>query len=172
VIESYVGQVELEQNLVTLLITAPATWVPTNADATPIGRIFSPTGPLALQPTVAFRQTGSITNATNASPIVITSAGHGLLTGQRVTITGVGGNTAANGTFTITKVDDNSFSLNGSTGNGAYTSGGTWNTTGLYKATVAATAANGFAAGLLYRMIFNFAVSSTSFARIQNFLVR
>ncbi len=66
---------------------------------------------------------------TNASPIVISSANHGLATGQVVTITGVLGNTAANGTWTITVVDQNHFSLNGSTGNGAYTSGGSWTPT-------------------------------------------
>ena len=68
----------------------------------------------------------SITGATNASPIVITSTGHLLNTGDTISISGVVGNTAANGIFTITKVDANSFSLNGSTGNGAYSSGGTW----------------------------------------------
>ncbi len=69
---------------------------------------------------------GSIANATNASPIQITSSNHGLSTGERVTISGVVGNTAANGTFNVTVVDANNFNLDGSTGNGAYVSGGTW----------------------------------------------
>jgi len=68
----------------------------------------------------------AVTGATNASPIVVTSTGHALNTGDAVSISGVAGNTAANGTFTVTKVDANTFSLNGSTGNAAYTSGGTW----------------------------------------------
>jgi hypothetical protein len=67
----------------------------------------------------------AITGATNASPIVITISSHGYTTGQKVAIQGVGGNTAANGVWTITVVDSNTFSLDGSTGNGAYTSGGT-----------------------------------------------
>jgi hypothetical protein len=67
-----------------------------------------------------------ITGATKASPIVITSVAHGLVTGNTVNVSGVGGNTAANGTFTITAVDANSFSLNGTTGNAAYTLGGSW----------------------------------------------
>lgn len=66
-----------------------------------------------------------VTGATNATPIVITATAHGLATGDEVFIAAVGGNTAANGKFTITKVDANSFSLNGSSGNAAYTSGGT-----------------------------------------------
>lgn len=81
----------------------------------------------------------SVTGASNASPIVITAASHGLQTGMRVTISGVGGNTAANGTFTITKVSSNTFSLDGSTGNGAYTAGGTVKRTGLYTATITAS---------------------------------
>ena len=68
----------------------------------------------------------AITGASNASPIVISSTAHGLSTGDAISVSGVAGNTAANGVFTVTKVDDNSFSLNDTTGNAAYTSGGTW----------------------------------------------
>ena len=73
-----------------------------------------------------FQAAKSITNATNASPIVITtSAVHGYTTGDVVTIRGVGGNTAANVTSNaITVLTTTTFSLDGSTGNGAYTSGG------------------------------------------------
>ncbi len=67
----------------------------------------------------------AISAATNASPIVITSATHGYTTGDVVTIAGVAGNTAANGTWTIIVLTSTTFSLTGSTGNGAYTSGGT-----------------------------------------------
>lgn len=67
----------------------------------------------------------TITAASNASPIVLTSTAHGLVTGDAVTVASVGGNTAANGNFVVTKVTDDTFSLDGSVGNGAYTSGGT-----------------------------------------------
>lgn len=67
----------------------------------------------------------AITGATNATPIVITVVGHGYATGNSVRITGVLGNTAANGTWTITSTGTDTFSLNTSVGNGAYTSGGT-----------------------------------------------
>lgn len=67
----------------------------------------------------------TITGATNASPIQITIANHGLGTGETVVVASVGGNTAANGTWVITVTGNNTFTLNGSTGNGAYTSGGT-----------------------------------------------
>ena len=69
--------------------------------------------------------TVSVTGATNATPVVITATAHGRSTGDSVYISGVLGNTAANGTWIITKVDANSFSLNSSVGNGAYSSGGT-----------------------------------------------
>lgn len=68
---------------------------------------------------------GTITGGTNAGPIVITSTAHGLETGDIVQISGVVGLTAANGRYTITKVDANSYSLNNSKGNAAYSSGGT-----------------------------------------------
>jgi hypothetical protein len=66
-----------------------------------------------------------VRGATFESPIEITVSGvSGLTTGDQVTISGVSGNTAANGTWSITVVDTNSFTLDSSTGNGFYTSGG------------------------------------------------
>lgn len=68
----------------------------------------------------------TVSGATNASPIVITATGHGRATGDKVTISGVLGNTAANVTLAvIVVINANSFSLTGVAGNGAYTSGGT-----------------------------------------------
>lgn len=70
----------------------------------------------------------SITNATNATPIVCTTpgAGHGLKTGDNISVISVGGNTAANGFWSVTVTDANHFSLDGSVGSGAYTSGGSF----------------------------------------------
>lgn len=73
----------------------------------------------------------AITNATNATPIVLTfdRAVPGLATGQTISVFSVKGNTAANSTaanqrWTITKISTTQCSLNGSVGNGAWTSGG------------------------------------------------
>lgn len=65
-----------------------------------------------------------LTGASNATPIVITYTSHQMLTLDIVCVSGVLGNTAANGHWVITKINNNTFSLNGSVGNGAYTSGG------------------------------------------------
>lgn len=62
-----------------------------------------------------------ITGATNASPISITCTGHGISTGESVVISGVQGNTAANGTWTATVVNADTLTLNSSVGNGSYT---------------------------------------------------
>lgn len=80
----------------------------------------------------------AITAATNASPIVVTTAtAHGVTVGQTThgVIAGVNGNTAANGTFVCTAVTDTTLSLASMAlpattpvavgGTGAYTSGGT-----------------------------------------------
>lgn len=68
----------------------------------------------------------AITGATNVNPIVITSNGHGLVNGNQVQISGVLGNTAANGLKTVTVVNANSFSI-ATAGNGAYTAAtGVW----------------------------------------------
>ncbi len=81
-----------------------------------------------------------ITNATNASPIQITTtSAHGLVTGNAAEITGVVGNTAANSAFIITVIDSLNFTLQGSTGNGAYVSGGTITKTNVAFITGAGT---------------------------------
>lgn len=64
-----------------------------------------------------------ISGATNASPIVVNVVGHGLSTGNQVVVDEVAGNWAAVGTWTITVVDSDHFSLNSSIGNAAYLSG-------------------------------------------------
>jgi len=66
----------------------------------------------------------NISAATNTSPITATCVSHGFETGNQVEIMRVAGNTAANGIWTITKLGQDTFSLNGTTGNGAYTSNG------------------------------------------------
>lgn len=71
-------------------------------------------------------RTATVVDASNTSPIVIeTSAPHPYIDGDTVNITGVVGNTSANvGQRPIDIVDATHFSLRGTTGNGAYVSGG------------------------------------------------
>ena len=70
----------------------------------------------------------SNTSGNSISPITITtSVTNNLTTGQTVTISGVTGNTAANGTWTITVLNGTQFTIN-ATGNGTYGGGGTVST--------------------------------------------
>jgi hypothetical protein len=85
------------------------------------------------------------TSISDTAPIVVTTASpNGLATGAEVLIVGVTGNTAANGTFTITVTDANTFSLNGSTGNGAWNGDGyvTGDLSGAIQTIVVAALAN------------------------------
>lgn len=71
----------------------------------------------------------SVTGATNATPIVITSASHGLSNGDQVLVFNVGGNTAANAIHLVANQTTNTFELTDLSGtnvagNGSYTSGG------------------------------------------------
>ena len=67
-------------------------------------------------------QSNLITDVTNpvSGEVVVTSAGHGLQTGDQVRIADVLGNTAANGTHTITRLSADAFALQGVSGNGNY----------------------------------------------------
>lgn len=76
-----------------------------------------------------------ISAATQANPCVITSTNHGLLTGDKIHITGVVGMVQLNDQdFTITVVNANSFSIGVNSGAyGAYASGGKASLVGGFK---------------------------------------
>ena len=110
-----------------------------------------------------------ITGATNVSPIVISTAStDGLQAGDTVFVDEIAGNTAANGKWVVgTVVANTSFELVGSTGNGAYTSGGIWcspdtntvrNPITIYKSFIFYDKEN----GLEYPIVFGIDSSSVS----------
>ena len=121
---------------------ANGRWTVTRVDADKF-TLNSSTGNAAYTSGGIWTKQHAISTATNpaSGPIEITSTAHGLLTGGTIIITGVGGNTAANGTWTITTVNADKFTLNSSTASGAYTSGGHW--TREYAITGAANPAGG-----------------------------
>jgi hypothetical protein len=67
-----------------------------------------------------------ISSVSNATPAVVTSAGHGMQTGDNIEIelTGV-----VDGQWVVTVIDANNFSLNGSTASGTASSGQFWDYT-------------------------------------------
>ena len=126
--------------------------------------------------TLTKMDTGVITGATNATPIVITETAHGLETGNVVTITNVGGNTNANATHVITKLSSSTYSLATAAGasvagNAAYTSGGVRHLTGLYMLSLSLLAGSGFEVGKTYQVVINFTNSSTAYAKTVYFSV-
>jgi hypothetical protein len=68
----------------------------------------------------------AVSNVTGTSTVTVTTAtDHNLGTGDIVTIAGVESFTGANGTHTVTWVSDTEVTLDGATGSGTYTTGGT-----------------------------------------------
>jgi len=108
---------------------------PHNATDTLAGSVISG-NTLAQKYTTTASSGVTITAATDAAPIVITTSGaHGFAAGQQVTISGVAGNTAAIGTWIIAESPaptSNTFALLGSSGNGPYSSGGVAVSTNVY----------------------------------------
>jgi hypothetical protein len=164
---TFAGFVLLSDTFTDWLQVADASLQPVTPDEVPTFRVYGPSGLLSAASGVCVAgHGGNITGATNATPIVITSANHNLQSGQRVTVANVGGNTAANGTFLVARIDANTYSLVGSVGSGAYTSGGTFTVVGLYKAEVIATPGNGFEAGEHYAIHYSWAVSASARAEV------
>ncbi len=97
----------------------------TNTAAQPFLESYAnqPTTPSAIS-------SGIILNVTMPAgqPLTVLSNNHGLTTGDVVTIDGVLGTTAANGTFQVTVVDGNNYTLDGTDDAvfSAYQGGGTW----------------------------------------------
>lgn len=168
----FLGLVLLAEVLRAGVLVRNATLTPIDADAAPAFRIYGPAGVLAggTGTLTAFLDTAAVTGATNAAPIVITSVAHKLSTGTRVTVAGVGGNTAANGTFNVTVLDADTFELDGSTGNGAYTTGGIWHVSGLYKLEID-TDDPAYETGEIYQVLVEYAVSATVKAQLLGFQV-
>jgi Flp pilus assembly protein TadG len=68
-----------------------------------------------------------VTGVSKANNAVVTSTGHGLINGDKVTFSGVNGMTMLNGnTYTVSNAATNSFTINANTSNtNSYSSGGT-----------------------------------------------
>lgn len=150
-----------------------ADGAPADASAAPTFRVYGQNGLVASGTgSAAAAESGSLSGATNANPIVVTTtAAHGVTTGQPVTISGVGGNTAANGSVTATYVSPTTFSL-GVAGNGAYTSGGAWHSTGLYRVTLTGSVLNSFEGGKTYTVVVSYTVGGDLKTETHTFTIR
>src|SRR5512135_1078249 len=101
----------LESTTIGTVIIRDSSGHPTDPDAPPSYRVYSPAGIMSgISGYLSTTDTGTVSTATNAAPIVITSAGHNRVNGDYVKVSGVGGNTAANGLFVVTMIDPNTFS--------------------------------------------------------------
>ena len=168
----YAGLVQLESALRSAVLTTNTSDTPVDADSAPGYRVYGASGVMDNGTgSLSAKESGTITGATNASPIVITSANHKLTNGVRVVVSGVLGNTAANGTFVVANVTSNTFELQGSSGNGTYTSGGTWHTAGLYDFNYTPAAANGFVAGQNYVVLVTATIGGINMAAVFAFTV-
>lgn len=166
---SFIGFFNLDgadnERLQLFVRTSSTTNVVTHADAVPTYRIYAPatSTPLLASGTMSERDTGVVTGtANNGGAVQLTDAGHGLQTGDKITVTSVGGTTEANGTWPITVQSSSLLTLTGSTYASAWTSGGVWALTGLYYAQVSLTTAAGFERGKYYSCSITYAVSSNT----------
>jgi hypothetical protein len=155
-----------------LALFRSSTFGPVDLDDLPSYRVYGPDGLVVGQVgSCSLADSGSVTGASNTTPIVITSSSHGLSDGTTVTVEGVGGNTAANGTFTVANATTDTFELEGSAGNGSYTSGGSWHVTGLYLVSLSVTGNNGYDAAQTYQVLVSGLVGGLEVAEMVTFAV-
>jgi hypothetical protein len=132
------GFVTLGDTLKLLVLTRSGN-TPLNPAANPTFRVYGPDGLMA-------NSTGSATQKDSGS-----------ITGT----TGNGVNPIV--TFAVTRVSASTFSVV-ATGNGSYTSGGTWNVVGLYQASIDVTAGNAYEVGQTYTVVVQASVNSANWS--------
>ncbi len=165
----YLGFVAMEGSIPVPALTKDTNGQPAPPVVAPTYRVYGPAGLMNNGTgSLAPMNTGNITAASNVNPIVITSNGHGLTSGTRLTVSGVLGNTAANGSFTITVIDVNTFSIPVA-GNGAYTGGGTWTVSGLFSVNLPVNAANGYTSGETYVVLVSATVGANAWGDLFTF---
>lgn len=161
----FLGFVSLNATIYGVVQFRNGSNTPTNPTGTPSFRVFGPNGYVG-QGTLSQRNTGSISGATKANPCVVTtSAAHNLITGSRVSISGVSGMTQLNGNdYTVAVLSSTTFSLDStdSSAYGTYTSGGTWAATGLYYFSITPTYAGGYDVDQRYDVVVAATVSSVA----------
>lgn len=168
---NFFGLVPIGTALGGTIVTRNGSNVPTDAAALPTYRVYGPSGIMQSGTgSLSLKDSGNIATASNASPVVIHTASHGLNTGTLVKSSGVTGNSGANVTATVTVVDGDNFSLDGSTGTGAGT-GGTWHVAGLYNFTYTPTLANGFQQGTTYTVYVTASVGGNTISDTFTFVV-
>lgn len=148
--------------VVPFLLTNPSTGAPVDADALPPFRVLHQDQGMVGSGTGALLESGAVTGCTTAAPPEVTSTGHDLATGAVVTLASVGGMSGVDGIRTVTVTGANTFTLNGATGTGAYTTGGTWHTTGLYGLTFDGALLAALEPGETYTVIVYPVVSGTT----------
>lgn len=168
------GFFDEDEDVVLTLVTDDGDRQPIDPDAAPTFRVFGASGAVAGGTgTAAQLESGSVAGATNASPVEITtSAAHNLPTGAYVKVAGVGGNTAANGSFFVTSTGSTTFTLDDSTGDGAYTSGGTWKTVGLWSVTLTGSVLSALEPGQTYTVVVTWEESAAVRQRVLTFTVQ
>lgn len=163
----FVGFVQLASTLDVAIVAKNSSNVPTDADSAPTYRVYSAAGFMLSGTLSTFKDTGTITGATQASPTVYTSVGHNLTVGTKITTSGATPS-GYNTTGTITAVTSNTFTIAVNNTGAAYVSGGTWHVAGLYDFSITPTIGLNFASGGLYS-VFVYGSFSSVVNAIDNF---
>lgn len=169
---SFIGFFELGSTYVAPLLVRDNGLSPIDADSAPVFRVYGPSGILAsVTGSCTLLDSGNLTSASNASPVVYTStSAHNLTSGFVVTAAGVTNNSGANTNGVVTVTAPTTFTIAGSVGTGSGT-GGTWHMTGLYTYTFNVSSVNGFAAGTLYVVVIEGSAGGITFSYTQSFQV-
>lgn len=150
---------EIDDALLVQVLDASES--PVAPDAAPTYRIYDGSVGLVSSGVMTLALTGDISNVTNVNPAVITSSDHGLTDGTRIAIAGVLGATGANGNRTVTRINDDTFSVALSGAPGVYTDGGAWTVIGLYKMPFDSSLRSQLEPGRHYTVAIDYELSST-----------
>ncbi len=129
---------------------------PISPDAAPVLVLYGADGPLAGTSEGEPAQEGAVTAISTAAPAVVTSAAHGLQTGQAVELVGT---TARDGFYLATVLSADTFSLDGTTAGSAQAAVGSWRSAGVWRFDLPTAALPSLAAGSTYTAAVTYAVA-------------
>jgi hypothetical protein len=166
------GFVSLNEQFSGIFISRSTSRSPVDADSNPRYRVYSPSGILIANGSCTpITKVGVVSASQNTPIVIVTDAPHNIYTGDRVSVSGVVGNTAANGHFNATRIDEISFSLDNSAGVASYVSGGTVKQAGVYGLQLMVEASSGFEAGKTYVAVITYQIGGSTFSEQISFVV-
>lgn len=169
----FAGFVVLGDTLNSMLLTTDSNGQAIMPDTFPSFVVVGESGTVLSGTSTYTRNLTGASASGGGGLITVTANAHGLQTAARVFLSGFSGTLAStinNNFYVITRVDANTFTLDGTAASGTAT-GGNVALVGAFNPGIVCSQGNGFSAGRAYVLLWSYKVSGQSRAAQHTFMV-